>query len=566
MLVTPTSSRPGLAYALFLILGGITGMLGNGLFSGFDSWTTYVLDVWTYVFIVALGTLILLNSTAARHARILAILSAYLVSYIEITKTVADHGPYDLLWVLIIAAITLAAISSIALFWWEPVAFGGFVVAIMLVVLPMTIATEGTSLAPRGLYIVAFGQFFLSGAVGIATGIRIRTEQRLSEARKEAEQAILAKSAFLSTMSHEIRTPLNGVIGMAEALSTTRLDADQAETVQIVRSSAETLLAVVNDVLDFSKLEAQRVTLECVPFGPVHLAREALAIVAPSDYASGLHLTIDADDDLPDVLGDPTRVRQVLLNLTGNAAKFTHDGSVTIGVAYDRANRLLSFAVRDTGIGIAPDVLPTLFASFTQADASTTRRYGGTGLGLAISQRLALLMGGRIEVASTPGAGSIFTLLIPASMSTGSPAPLIAAHEAPLPDDLSALRVLVAEDHPVNQKVIARMLDRLGIQPGLALNGEQAVTMLHHAAEAGAPYDVVLMDVQMPLLDGYEATRRVRAELDAGAQPFVVALTAHSAAEDVAQALAAGCDRHLSKPVRLPKLEETLQAARQLTV
>ena len=413
-----------------------------------------------------------------------------------------------------------------------------------------------------------------AGVVGVVRDVTAQKhdERELIRARDTAEAAARAKSEFLANMSHEIRTPMNGVVGMADVLADSDLTADQAECVRTIQTCADALLALISDILDLSKIEAEGVEIEAVRFEPRALVRDAVDVVRTQARARGLALAVDVDDAVPEVvLGDPTRVRQVLLNLLSNAVKFTHRGGVTVRVGADgrAAGALgaftLRFAVQDTGVGIAPDKRAGLFDAFTQADTSTTREYGGTGLGLAISARLVALMGGQIGVDGRPGEGSTFTFDVRAEALPDLRRLSTDAGERPGPTASrpAGLRVLTAEDNAVNQRVIARLLDRLGADADLVENGEEALAALHRAADAGRPYDVVLMDVQMPVVDGHEATRRLRRELAPAAQPYVIALTANAMAGDREACLDAGADDYLTKPVRREALKQALGAGHE---
>jgi len=392
---------------------------------------------------------------------------------------------------------------------------------------------------------------------------RERLARAKERARRAAERASAEKSDFLAFISHEIRTPMNGVMGTVSLLLDTGLDAEQRAYAETARRCGETLLATVNEILDLSRIEAGRLVLEHIPFDLVQPVTEVLDLLGPAAAEKGLRLSASIAPTLPArVVGDPQRLRQVLLNLADNAVKFTSSGRVGIRVEPDEDAAWLRFAVADTGIGIAPEVQRRLFRSFSQGAADTARRFGGSGLGLMICKRLVALMGGRIALESMPGKGTVFTFEIPLEPVAESgrppatllPAPAVAAARRTGGGALG--RILLAEDGEANQLVAAAILRKAGYAVDLARDGEEAV-----GAARTTAYDLILMDVRMPRMDGFAATAAIRSMPGAAGRVPIIAMTASAMPGDREQCLAAGMDGHLAKPMDGARLLATVAEA-----
>ena len=387
---------------------------------------------------------------------------------------------------------------------------------------------------------------------------RRRVGAELLRLTREAASAAKAKSVFLATMSHELRTPMNGVIGMSGLLLDTPLDAEQRRMVTATRQSAEALVAIVNDILDYSKLEAGRIELEAVDFEVRATVDGVLALLEPKATEKGLSLGLEAAPDVPALVqGDVGRLRQILFNLVGNAVKFTEAGEVRVvarRIAGPEGEVRLAFEVRDSGIGIEPAALDKLFDRFSQADAAVARKYGGSGLGLAICRQLCRAMGGDIAVESAPGQGSVFRFVIPFRVVAARAAPAGRAPEA-VPDiaPVRALRILVAEDNRVNQMLVVAVLGKKGHTVDVVSNGLEAVEAVQRA-----PYDVVLMDDQMPEMDGVSATHAIRALDGSAARVPIIAVTGNVLAEDRARYEGAGMSDYITKPIDFAALNAAI--------
>ena len=456
----------------------------------------------------------------------------------------------------LVAVITLAGYlvhaQGFAFRCWAVLAINGGSSAANIILLPLLLG----GLTP-------IEQVTLYGAVALVVGYAYfsarqsrETTRALESARIEAEDASHAKSAFLAMMSHELRTPMNGVLGMAYALRRSKLTGPQSEQVETLIRSGDGLMTILNDILDLSKVEAGRLELEHTTFDLGEIGRQVEQLWAEGAAAKGLTLTLEIDEALPPrLIGDPTRVRQVLMNLTSNALKFTERGGVGLRIATlpsgapDLAR--LEIAVSDTGPGLSPDQTRRLFEPFAQADASTARRFGGTRLGLSICRQLVDLMGGLIIVDSELGRGSTFKVLLDLEVAAEAQA----AEPAPDDDtaDLTGLRVLVAEDNPVNQAVARAILEAVGAEVDTADDGAQALDRLGEKT-----FDLVLMDIHMPRMDGLEALSRIRAGHGGQADIPVIALTADAMNENRVRFLAVGFQDVQAKPIQPAQLVESL--------
>jgi signal transduction histidine kinase/CheY-like chemotaxis protein len=382
--------------------------------------------------------------------------------------------------------------------------------------------------------------------------VQERTRQ-MEDALTRMQEALRAKNEFLAVVSHEIRTPMNGVLGTAQLLQMTEMTDEQKRYVEAIQSSGETLLALINDILDLSKLDSGKVYLDARPIELAALIKEVVELLRAQAQKKDLYLDTEIAADVPRwITGDGHRIKQIVTNLVGNAIKFTQHGGVRVALHAEQNGQVLVCQVQDTGIGIPPDRIERLFEKFSQVDSSITRRNGGTGLGLAICKKLVEGMGGVIGVESKRHQGSTFTFRIPLLAAEPPAEKRVSAEGAAKTP--TGLRILLVEDNAVNQMLALGMLQKLGCKADLAENGEEAVE------KAGAGYDLVLMDMQMPKMDGLTATRAIR-QLQLARQPYIVALTANAMESDRQLCLSAGMNDFLAKPFKAAELQEKLNDA-----
>jgi signal transduction histidine kinase/CheY-like chemotaxis protein len=469
---------------------------------------------------------------------------------------------------VVLAGIIASALTTLAA---DPLSFRGFLAGMALPVFAslatserahdlaaavvVAVFTLGMALVARRAHITLVEHLHVTARLAISEEAAKRAEAVMRDARDLAERTARARSAFLANMSHEIRTPMNAVLGFVELILDTDLSVEQRRALELVRSSSEALLMILNDILDYSKIEAEHLELETIPFDVAKIVHATASLLAVRARERHLELLAEVAPDVPrTVRGDPTRLRQVLMNLIGNAIKFTETGEVVASVTAEAARDesvTLRFAVRDTGIGIAPDHVETIFKEFTQADATTTRRYGGTGLGLAISQRLVRLMGGELAVESTVGKGSTFSFRLTFPVDAESPERTVRVAA------LGGRRMLIVDDNQTNRRILREMLAAEGVKVDEASTAGEGLEAIRRAVQKKAPYDLAILDVQMPDMDGFQLAGLVRQEKAIKATNLLM-LTSAGQRGDGERCRQLGIRGYLTKPMARADLLEAL--------
>src|SRR5438445_116987 len=471
---------------------------------------------------------------------------------------------------VILAGLIASALTTLAA---DPLSIRGFLAGIALPVfvslatsdqphhqapaIVVAVFTLGMAVVARRAHLTLVDHLQVTARLAVSEEAAKRAEGVMREARDLAERVARARSAFLANMSHEIRTPMNAVLGFVELILDTELTTEQRRALELVRSSSEALLTILNDILDYSKIEAEHLELEAIPFDLPKVVHATATLLAVRAREKHLELTVDVPPDVPHLVrGDPTRVRQVLMNLIGNAIKFTERGEVDVSasaVRRDRDQATVQFRVRDTGIGISEQQLATIFQEFTQADASMTRRYGGTGLGLAISRRLVAMMGGELTVTSEVGRGSEFGFTLAFPVEAAAPQ----ARAGGATTSLGGRRLLVVDDNETNRRILRDMLGAEGIAVHEAARADAGLAALRRGAQAGAPYDLAILDAQMPASDGFELAAAVRADRELAATRLLI-LTSAGQRGDGERCRQMGIQAYLTKPIARADLIEAV--------